>query len=219
MSICLRGIAFVLSVGALTAFTYSQPLFPTNELPPPQGVYVSPADYHVLYANGVIVKDIRHFAFTQSMPPPPPGPWQQHVFGSMLQGQASFDGGLTFLPFQANAQTCVRIRHLATDGDTELFETEMIQLDISGGSLPPQVRIRESPTLPSLGGTRIRPDAGEYRIDSFFDVFTELTVDGGTSWVPALNPGHVVLIPEPGSVSALVLGLSGLVVARRRSRK
>ena len=46
--------------------------------------------------------------------------------------------------------------------------------------------IRESPTRASLGRTSIEtmPD-GTYRIGSFFDIFTELTTDGGASWKPA----------------------------------
>jgi len=70
------------------------------------------------------------------------------------------------------------------------FDTEMLQLDLSGGGLP--VRIRESPTLQSLGGTNQRDlGGGQYRIDSFFDVFTELSLDGGQTWFPSGQSLHV----------------------------
>ena len=63
------------------------------------------------------------------------------------------------------------------------YDTELLQLDISGGGLPPNMRIRESPTLPSTGKTAISPNsAGGFTIDSFFDVFTELSTDNGVSW-------------------------------------
>jgi len=64
------------------------------------------------------------------------------------------------------------------------YDTEMLQLDISGGSLPAGMRIRESPTLPSSGKTAMSPaPGGGFVIDSFFDVFTELSTDGGQSWI------------------------------------
>src|SRR5256885_14656924 len=38
-------------------------------LPPLTDQYVSPQQYHALYAQGVVIKDIRHNRFTQSVPP------------------------------------------------------------------------------------------------------------------------------------------------------
>ena len=35
-----------------------------------------------------------------------------------------------------------------------------------------------------------------FRIDSFFDVFTELTLDGGQSWTPGGSPMHLTGVPE-----------------------
>ena len=70
-------------------------------------------------------------------------------------------------------------------GDQQIFDTEMLQLDISGGGLLGGVMIRESPTLQSLGQTTVKPVSGGFMINSFFDVFTELSVDGGATWTPA----------------------------------
>ena len=68
------------------------------------------------------------------------------------------------------------------------YDTELLQLDISGGNLPPGMLLRESPTLASTGKTAISPaSGGGFVIDSFFDVFTELSTDGGGSWTPSLG--------------------------------
>jgi hypothetical protein len=100
----------------------------------------------------------------------------------------------------------------------------MIMMHLTGTVGPMSVEIRESPTLPSLGQTSIQPQGSRYRIDSFFDVFTELSINGGP-WIPndALSaygpPGstHVDLVPEPASVALLVIGLLGFAgLARRR---
>jgi hypothetical protein len=85
----------------------------------------------------------------------------------------------TFTP--AGAKKFFRVRS-GTPGFT-FYDTEMLQLDISGGSLPPGMLLRESPTLASTGKTAISPTVGGgYIIDSFFDVFTELSMNGGQTW-------------------------------------
>src|SRR4029434_11104347 len=86
---------------------------------------------------------------------------------------------------QISAPAVVSVR-LTADAAATICDTEMLQLDIAGGELPAGVMLRESPTLASTGLTAIQSQGdGLYRIDSFFDVFTELTVDGGQSWQPA----------------------------------
>src|SRR5262249_45367812 len=56
-----------------------------------------------------------------------------------------------------------------TNGYT-FYDTEMLQLDISGGSLPAGAQIRISPTIPSLGKTAIQQEDNgtNYTIVSYF---------------------------------------------------
>jgi len=57
-----------------------------------------------------------------------------------------------------------------------------------------------------------------FHIDSFFDVFTELSIDGGASWIPSTASTHVDLapLPEPGSLTLLGVAALGLMARRRR---
>jgi autotransporter-associated beta strand protein len=88
--------------------------------------------------------------------------------------------------------------------DFSLFDAELLRLDIPpvagvGGGLPTGMMIRESPTLQSLGVTRIRPlTNGTFTICSFFDVFTEVSVNSGLTWFPASN-GPIPLILVGGT--------------------
>jgi hypothetical protein len=79
--------------------------------------------------------------------------------------------------------------------------------------------VRESPTLASLGETTITDlGGGTYRIDSFFDIFTELSLDNGTTWIPSSSVERVELIPEPTSLALLAIGLVLSGWSKRRNR-
>ena len=71
----------------------------------------------------------------------------------------------------------------------------MLSLNASGGTLPGGVMIRESPSKASLGRTSVRNAvSGSYMISSFFDVFTEISLNGGQTWSPSISaPGTLSL--------------------------
>jgi hypothetical protein len=79
---------------------------------------------------------------------------------------------------------------------TGTFDTEMISMSLSGSAGGSNIQIRESPTLTSPGQTDIVDlGGGLYQIDSFFDIVTELSVDGGP-WMPQVNQAvRIVLVP------------------------
>lgn len=175
---------------------------PTPKLPPPDGVYLGPAQWFARYANGIIITNVTQRAFTQAQLPPPPGGTQTESFGSTVEGEISTNGGATFSPLSAPADSQVRVTSMIDSGSTRFFDTEMLQLNISGGNLPAGVMVRESPTKASVGRTSVRVSGSDYRISSFFDVFTEITLDGGATWSPSIaGPGTLVLSPNPASIS------------------
>src|SRR6185436_3814332 len=113
--------------------------------------YISPRQWHALFANGIIISNINHRRFTQSFPLPPPGVTETHSFGSAVDLNYSTDNGQTFQQLTGNANCTVAVTATGTLNGEQLFSTEMLQLDLSGGTLPPQLRIRESPTRHSYG--------------------------------------------------------------------
>ena len=186
---------------------------PTTCVPPLGGEYA--AQFHAHYTNGANVWDLTnpiHDRFTQCDPVPPAGSGgsSTHTFGSGVKATVTTNG--VAMQIDAPAQVTVHVQDAgpnATGG--ELYQTEMLQLNISGGSLPAGTMIRESPTLQSTGQTTVKPVAGGFQIDSFFDIFTELSVDGGATWMPSTTgPGHVVL-RTPGS-NIPTMGQWGLII-------
>ncbi|HEY3394198.1 MAG TPA: hypothetical protein VGK58_15905, partial [Lacipirellulaceae bacterium] len=109
-----------------------------------------------------------------------------------------------------------------------VFDTELLALDLVGTSpVRGGFMLRESPTLSSTGVTRV--EGGCYgpvcpavvlpmRISSFFDVFTEISTNGGAAWTPARDNEamHVVQLPEPASGSLVMFAFGVYWAAFRR---
>jgi hypothetical protein len=82
--------------------------------------------------------------------------------------------------------------------DPRPVSLELLALDLSGVSIPGGVLARESPTRASVGqGTVHEGPPGTYLINSFFDIFTEISLDGGQSWVPSVDSQHLALSQGP----------------------
>ncbi len=230
----MKSARFIISISAFVfgflgmaptaqAFVTANP-----NLPPLGGAYQSPNVFAV-YGGPALQFTLsipQHMAIAiQSILPQ--GPDEVETYFSTFDANLQVtQNGLTVQngPIQANGQT-ITITRAKIGNVTGSFQTEMLALNLSGGTLPPGMMVRESPTLLSLGQTSITDiGGGLYQIDSFFDVFTELSLDGGGSWIPNDGgPTHVELqqlasVPEPGTMGLLIFGTSGLVLSRLRRR-
>jgi hypothetical protein len=183
-------------------------------VPPTDGVYLSPQSVHAEYSGPgltVILKDIQHTGFANIVRTPLGGNTTE-TFDSTVFGNVSINGG-GFIPISLTGPVEVLLFGY-TPGDIGTFATEMVQLALSGVG----VLLRESPTQASTGQTKIQDlgVGGPYRIDSFFDVFTELSLDGGTTWIPSQGSTRVDLsnIPLPATWLMFLSGFALLGFAR-----
>jgi hypothetical protein len=203
MNRVFRTCIFAASLALCSAASAS--IFTTNpSLPPDRGGYATNANAHAVYmlpAFVVDLTDVFHGSFT-NVNRMPVGPDELETFDSIVTGEVSINGGPQFavmLTGSVETEVFGRVGNI-----TGSFATEMLQLDLTGGG----IMIRESPTLASTGQTMITDvGGGIFRIDSFFDVFTELSLDNGLNWTPATGPARVQLVPEPASLALLLIGL------------
>jgi hypothetical protein len=172
---------------------------------PPIGSYASPKGVPTHYGNGVVARNFRHTILEPPCPPEclraPPCltcPPDFYNLQAQVDFEVSSDGGQTFQPMTGSARSRVWTRHSEDTSDTRFFETEMLSMELSGGAAG--VMLRESPTRRSLGQTSLQKNpAGGYRIGSFFDVFTEISLDGGATWSPVADATYVEFLGRPGS--------------------
>ncbi len=160
--------------------------FLVNTYPPAMGELKSKPGSGLEFSNGMQFRNLNHRRFTQSFPLND-GVTEFHSFGAEIDYEISYDGGTTWTAGTSPTNDNISVAHRTTDGNGHFFDTEMLSMDIAGGSLPGGVLMRESPTWASTGSTNGRTIPGGYMISSFFDIFTELSVDGGSSWLPANN--------------------------------
>lgn len=110
---------------------------------------------------------------------------------------------------------------ISSEPDGGEWQTEILSMNftsaVSGGNGSLTYSIRESPTLPSLGSHSITPlPDGRSLINSFFDVFLELSIDDGP-FMPAEGSVRLELteiVPEPASL--LLACLAGLLCLANR---
>ncbi|MBM4102535.1 MAG: HYR domain-containing protein, partial [Planctomycetes bacterium] len=179
--------------------------FTTNLLPPLNGMYNTDLGQgFALYPMGVIIRNWSNHFFSSSIVPPPPGGLPVvHNFNSQAEFEITFDGGMTFQPVTANVTNTIQMSYSSSSGGEDIYRIEVMQMNVSGGGLPAGVMVRESPTLMSTGQARIRPVVGGYQISSFFDIFTEVSLDGGMSWFSSASSGYVELHLDPAAVSPM----------------
>jgi len=184
-------------------------VFVVDCLPPVNGQYGSPT--LLSYGTELSIRNFVMANFIDCNPPPSAvGQTEIHTNSSTATFEFSQDSGNTWVPVQAPATITEKITKIGETGTERDFVSEVLSLNISGGSLPPGVMIRESPSKQSTGETRIEDAPEGFLISSFFDIFTEISPDGGQTFIAAIQPINIILTGAiivhviPGSITSTV---------------
>lgn len=159
-------------------FANLEPVTYTVQLPP-QGGVTGVGNTCQGYNLELFRAITRTIYFTQTLPGDG-GSVQLPLFGALWgtkQAESKFyllQGGAT-VTFGPRQQT----------GEEGFIDVELTDLHLQGWNSPTDfIDIRESPIQGSLGQIKELPGSN-FRIDSFFDVWTEVSFDGGQTWTPS----------------------------------
>lgn len=121
--------------------------------------------------------------------PSGPGQVEIPVFAALWQFRGAANPQNEFALLQGQALIDFQAARPGSGGS--VWDQEMLSLDLHGQSNLGQILIRESPQQQSTGqATLTELGDGQFRVDSFFDVWTELSVDGGETWQQTEAPAR-----------------------------
>lgn len=191
--------------------------FPTDLCPSPNTTFNSVQNDDVVHftvvgIGSIQVRNFVHSGLDNPISPPPLD--LTSIYNdpnTLVTAEISIDGQL-WMPAQASGPTMAKITHTVNNGPTRIFETEMLQLDLMGGSPLGTFMLRESPTRSSMGRHTIRPQGNNFLVSSFFDIFLELSTDGGLNWIPADRSVHVAVDRAPCGPAQLNIQRTGKAV-------
>jgi hypothetical protein len=199
------GFAFTLanSVAALDSFRSID-----NRLPEPNHPYhMTNGTVHFPSSPDFAVYDLRFLPRTPSQLDIPAlnkdGNWEFDSSFDIVY-KAVISAGLE-PPHTVSGYGAARAVGTAPGGSfTQVFDTELVSLNLFGLSAIPEVMFRESPTLRSSGVTMREntcPPCASivtfWRISSFFDVFAEVSFNGGNTWTAGDKAIHIEQIADP----------------------
>jgi hypothetical protein len=176
---------------------------------PPNGAYISPDEYFEYHDIGLdIILDNPVLDQFTNIYREAVGNDEMETFDAVFTAN-EIDQGLGLITFTGPVQVLTTDRLLGTTG---LFDAEIVSMSLSSGSM----MIREDPDFASTGQTEITDlGGGLYQIDSFFDVYTEFSPDGGSNWYDSDVSTYIYLVPEPATIALLSVGCLALLRKRR----
>jgi len=197
-----------------------------GELPAPK--YLEKKEEVVLYANGSMARNMRFSNVTGREAVPADGVDNDCDSFFDIYIEVSTDGGTSWKKKSGQGQMSTKFHGGPTAGDIQMFDSQvdfmLSELPVQGGD-PIAIMIRESPTRASSGGGSCAAlgggggGGGGYMIDSFFDIYLEVSTDGGQRWSEAAQSARIDGLPEPATLALLGAGVAGLLARRRRARR
>jgi hypothetical protein len=172
-----------------------------ESLPATGGAYHGAAAHRFLSGNAQLTCSSHGSFSAGASPPTTPSAPVTSAYVATFNGQLVLTPPLVATtathPLALPARMSERITLAATQGAVRTFDTELLTFELGDSTAPAMVR--ESPSLASTGRTTITTlSGGRYRIETVYDVWLEISLDGGGTWQRAEAAVRMTLgLPTP----------------------
>lgn len=169
---------------------------------PVAGAAYHGGDPHLFLGGAVSLFCGSHGTFSGSQDPP-----AQAGQTVVTRYTATFQGELTLAPpavsspathtldIQVTMAENITLRE--TSNEVRTFDTELVTFELQGAGAIADVMVRESPDVVSAGVTTITAVSdGQSRVETHYDVWLDISLDGGRSWNRAESPVRMTLEPS-----------------------
>lgn len=214
---------FVLALVALTVGR-AELIEPTATLPPSNGLYSLP----VICITTVCVVSGTASGFHNTSDVLSGGNElvsTDAIFSAIIDKNDSGVPGATLGSFSTSGTMDITYFGRSITNPLGTFDAQITGFDFAGTFNTHPFEVEQNPTTASTGQTTILPDfpfGPSYQVSSFFDVFAEVSLNGGPFVAGPMRVATLSAAPEPryGALAAVLLAaLAGTASRRRRISK
>lgn len=216
ITICLMFVSLVCATNLVKATYWGRNAFP----PPSYSNETTIAEFD----NGITIGNIWVYPTFGSGGDPGGGGYTISTYFDIMAGISNYGFAMS-----AGQLATISIGTVQMDSGWSVYQTEITSLDMPIEHFPPEVIFRESPYEASLGQYKIfTPSLDGYgTMESFFDIWLELSIDGGQTWSSIYQvsedggqtwepTGYIHLEGAPEPATILLFGLGAFVLRKSR---
>jgi hypothetical protein len=180
-----------------------------RKLPPLESAWHGEAP-HVFLGGQAVLTCGSHGTFSgQEVPPKRKGDQTELNYSAVFIGELTLNPPLVretrTYPLKEPIRMSERLIRTGAREGTSKYSTELTKLVFGGSGFPRNVIVRESLDRQSAGNAQlIKKSKGQFLYQSSYQVWLEISIDGGRSWHLSRDPVTMSLVPEIKRTATIV---------------